>query len=58
MRKHKSVLENESHKILWDWKVAHQIPVRKPVLALTRRKKCLVSFSVPANYRDILKKKL
>ena len=36
-----SVLENETHKLLWDFEIQtdHQIPVRRPNLILINNKK-------------------
>ena len=40
MHKPESVLENETHKILWDFEIKtdHLIPARRPDLVLINRK--------------------
>ena len=60
--KPESVQENETYKILKDFKVqtGHQIPVRRPVLVLSSKKKItslLVDFSVPTDHWVKNKKK-
>ena len=63
MHKPKPVLENETHRILWDFEVQtdHLIPARRPDLELINKKKkkkktCqLVDFAVPADHRVKLK---
>ena len=60
MHKPESVLENETHKILWDYEIQtdHLIPARRPDLVLINKKKrtCqLVDFAVPADHRVKLK---
>ena len=55
------VLENDSHKLLWDFNIQmdHLIPVRRPDLIIINKKKkriCkIVDFAVPADYRINLK---
>ena len=60
MHKPESVLENETHKILWDFEIQtdHQIPARRPDLVMINKKEriChLVDFAVPADHRVKLK---
>ena len=60
MHKPESVLENETHKILWDFEIQtdHLITARRPDLVLINKKEriChLVDFSVPADHREKLK---
>ena len=60
MHKPESVLENETHKILWDFEIKtdHLIPARRPDLVLINKKErtCqLVDFAVPADHRVKLK---
>ena len=60
MHKPESVLENETHKILWDFKIQtdHLITARRPDLVLINKKKrtChIVDFAVPADHRVKLK---
>ena len=60
MPKPESVLENETHKILWDFEIKtdHLIPARRPDLVLIDKKErtCqLVDFAVPADHRVKLK---
>ena len=60
MHKPESVLENETHKILWDFEIKtdHSIPAKRPDLVLINKKKrsCpLVDFAVPADHRVKLK---
>ena len=60
MQKPESVLENETHKILWDFEVQtdHLIPARRPNLVLIdkKRKAChLVDSAVPADHRVKMK---
>ena len=61
MHKPESVLENETHKILWDFKIQtdHLIPARRPDLVVINKKErtChLIDFAVPADHRVKLKK--
>ena len=56
MHKPESVLENETHTILWDFEIKtdHLIPARRPDLVLINKKErtCqLVDFAVPEDYR-------
>ena len=59
-----AVLENDSHKILWDFNIQtdHLIPARRPDLIIINKKKkkkkiCkIVDFAVPADHRINLKK--
>ena len=58
--KPESVLENDTHKILWDFEIQtdHLIPARRPDLVLINKKKrmChIVDFAVPADHRVKLK---
>ena len=60
MHKPESVLENETHKILWDFEIKtdHLIPARRPDLVLINKKErpChLVDFAVPTDRRVKLK---
>ena len=55
-------LENNSHKLLWDFNIQtdHLIPARRPDLIIINKKKktriCkIVDFAVPANHRINLK---
>ena len=55
------VLENDTHKLLWDFDIQtdHQIPARRPDLIIINKKKriCkIVDFAVPADHRINLKK--
>ena len=54
------VLENDSHKLLWDFNIQmdHLIPVRRPDLIIIYKEKriCkIVDFAVPADHRINLK---
>ena len=60
------VLENDTHKLLWDFNIQtdHLIPARRPDLIIINKKKkkekkkkiCkIVDFAVPADHRIILK---
>ena len=56
------VLENDTHKLLWDFNIQtdHLIPARRPDHIIINKKKkkkiCkIVDFVVPANHRIILK---
>ena len=54
------VLENDSHKLLWDFNIQtdHLIPARRPDIIINKKKKriCkIVDFAVPADYRINLK---
>ena len=54
------VLENDSHKLLWDFNIQtdHLIPARRPDLIIINKKKrtCkIVDFAVPADHRIKLK---
>ena len=54
------VLENDSHKLLWDFNIQtdHQILARRPDLIIINKKKriCkIVDFAVPADHRINLK---
>ena len=62
MHKPESFLENETHKIIWDFEVQtdHLIPARRPDLVLIdkKRKTChLVDFAVPADHRVKMKER-
>ena len=61
MHNPESVQENETHKILWDFKIQkdHLILARQPDLAILNKKQgiCrIVNFAVPADYRVKLMK--
>ena len=54
------VLENDSHKLLWDFNIQtdHLIPTRRPDLIIINKRKriCkIVDFAVPADHRIHLK---
>ena len=54
------VLENDTHKLLWDFNIQtdHLIPARRPDLIITNKKKkiCkIVDFAVPVDHRINLK---
>ena len=54
------VLENDSHKLLWDFGIQtdHLNPARRPNLIIINKKKriCkIVDFAVPVDYRRNLK---
>ena len=54
------ILENNSHKLLWDFNIQtdHLIPARRPDLIIINKKKriCkIVDFAIPANHRINLK---
>ena len=54
------VLENDTHKLLWDFNIQtdHLIPTRRPDLIIINKKKriCkIVDFAVPADHRINLK---
>ena len=54
------VLENDTHKLLWDFNIQtdHLIPARTPDLIITNKKKSIckiVDFAVPADHRINLK---
>ena len=57
-----SVLENDTHKLLWDFDIQtdHLIMARRPDLIIIKKKKkrtCkIVDFTVPADHRIKLKK--
>ena len=60
MHKPESVLENKTHKILWDFEIQtdHLITARRPDLVLINKEKrtChIVDFAVPADHRVKLK---
>ena len=55
-----SVLENDMHKLLWDFNIQmdHLIPARRPDLIIINKKKriCkIVNFAIPADHRINLK---
>ena len=55
-----TVLENDTHKLLWDFNIQtdHLIPARRPDLIIINKKKrtCkIVDFAVPADHRIKLK---
>ena len=52
------VLENDTHKLLWDFDIQtdHLISARRPALIIINKKICkIVDFAVPADYRIKLK---
>ena len=54
------VLENDSHKLLWDFNIQtdHLIPARRPNLIMINKKRRIykiVDFAVPADHRINLK---
>ena len=56
------VLENDSHKLLWDFNIQtdHLIPARRPDLIIINKKKriCkIIDFAVPADHRINLKER-
>ena len=56
MHKPESVLENETHKIIWDFQIKtdHLIPARRPDLMIVNRKKRtsrVVDFAASADHR-------
>ena len=60
MQNPESVLENETHKLLWDFEIQtnHQILARQPdfIIINKKEKTCKVEdFSVPVDHRVILK---
>ena len=62
MHKPESVLDNETHKSLWDFEVQtdHFIPARRSNLAIVNKKlkACQTAdFAVPADHRVKIKKK-
>ena len=60
MHNQAAVLENDSHKLQWDFHIQtdHQIPARRPDLLIINKRKriCkIVDFTVPADHRINLK---
>ena len=60
MHNRAAVLENDSHKLLWDFNIQtdHLIPARRPDLIIINKRKriCkIVDFAVPADHRINLK---
>ena len=59
MHKSEPVLENDAHKLLWDFNIHtyHIIPARNPDLIIinNKRKRKIIDFAVPADYRIKLK---
>ena len=55
MYKAESVLENETHKMPWEFEIQTDLPIptRRQVVVLINKKKIrhLVDFAVPANHR-------
>ncbi len=51
------VLENDWHKLVWDFNIQtdHIIPARRPHLIIIKKKKKWVDFAVPADHRLNLK---
>ena len=61
MQKPAPVLENDTHKLLWDFNIQtdHLIPARRPDLIIINKKKSIckiVDFAVPRDHRLNLKK--
>ena len=54
MHKQESALENERHKILWDFEIQtdHPISARRSDLVLLTRKKELVEFALPVDHSE------
>ena len=60
VHKTESVLENKTHKILWDFEIQtdHQIPPKRPVLVLIKKKKRtyhLADVTIPVDQRVKIK---
>ena len=57
MHNPESALENEMHKILWDFEIQtdHLISVRRPDLVIKKRTCRIVEFAIPADHRVKLK---
>ena len=60
MHNPESVLENETHKLLWDFDIQtdHLISARRPDLVIINKKNRtyrIVDFAVPADHREKLK---
>ena len=58
MHKPAPVLENDTHKLLWDFNIQtdHLIPVRRPDLINKKKRTCkIVDFADPADHRVKLK---
>ena len=60
MHEPESMLENETHKILWDFEkqTDHFTPARKPDWVIIKKKKrtcCRVNFVVPADHKVKIK---
>ena len=60
MHNPESVLENDKHKLLWDFDIQtdHLISARRPDLIIinTKKRNCkILDFAVPANHRIKLK---
>ena len=60
MHNPESVLENETHKLLWDFEIQtnHQIFARRPDLIIIKKKEgiCrIVDFAAPVDHRVKLK---
>ena len=62
MQKPAPVLENDTHKLLWDFNIQtdHLIPARRPDLIIIKKKKRggtykIIDFAVPADHRIKLK---
>ena len=51
------VLENDTHKLLWDFNIQtdHLIPARRPDLIIINKKKRTCKIAVPADHRINLK---
>ena len=58
MHNPESVLENETHRILWDFVIQtdHLISARRPDLVIVNKRTCrIVDVTVPPDYRVKLK---
>ena len=53
-----SVLENETHKLIWAFEIQtdHEIPIRRPNLEIINKKWRILNFGVSSDYRVKLKK--
>ena len=63
MHKPESVLENEPHKILWNFEIQthYLIPARRPDLVIIKKKGrtcCIVNFAIPADHRVKIKESI
>ena len=59
MHNPESILENEMHKLLWNFEIQtdHLISARRPDLVIIRKKRTyrIVDFAVPADHRGRIK---